>query len=179
MSHISINSAWSLVLDGRHLTIDKPGTSRKDVQVITTISDMTVRYPSSLRITTKGIAEAMHIRTFMTVAPPATITTGPFSFEFFPHEDGDGFNFLINNVFFYFTQTQVDFIPFDKPITLLVSAERKPTVSNIEDLKFITGMTVVTRIVISGREAELWHALLPQELPLQITIPHNQTTLPF
>ena len=179
MTQISVKNVWSLSLDGRHLVIDRPGKARDDIQIITQTSDVATRYPSSLRITTVPVAKAMHIRTFMTVAPPADIASGPFSFAFFPHDNGGGFNLLVNREIFYFSQPQADFAPFENPIILLVPADRAPTISDREYVQIMIEFSAIKRVVISGEYRDEWRPLFPSMISVEITSLHEQPTLPF
>lgn len=179
MTKISVKNVWSLSLDGRHLVIDRPGKTRDDIQIITQISGVATRYPSSLRITTLPVAEAMHIRTFMTVAPPADIASGPFSFSFFAHDSGDGFNLLINSELFYFSQPQAEFVPFDNPIILLIPADRAPSISDREYIQTMVEFSSLEKVVISGEYSGEWRVLFSQAIPVEITALHEQPTLPF
>jgi len=179
MAPIVLNSIWNLSLDGRNLTIDKPGKTKKDIQIITTISSTIPRYPASLRITTPAVAKAMHIQTFMTVSPPATIASGPFSFEFFPHETGDGFNLLVNKEFYYFTQPQVEFIPFDHPVTLLIPAIREPLIEERKNIQVMLEFCSIKQVVISGEHSDKWQKIFPPKTPVEIQTQHNQILLPF
>ena len=178
-SSITVNSIWNLSLDGRSLFIDKPGETKKDIQIITGVSPVITRYPASLRITTASIAQAMHIRTFMTVSPPATIASGPFSFEFFPHEMGDGFNLLVNKEFFYFTQSPTEFIPLDNSVTLLIPAEREPLIEERKSIQVMIEFDSIKKVVISGEQSDKWQKIFPSRIPVEIRTLHNQVLLPF
>ncbi|MCK5808953.1 hypothetical protein KAH37_08220 [bacterium] len=177
MGKISLKNISSLLLDGRHLAIDQPGKTRKDIQIITKISAVATRYPSSLRITTKDVADSMHIRTFMTVAPPATIASGPFSFEFFPHESGGGFNLLINKEFFYFSHPQSEFVPFENPIQLLILADRIPLMADRDNIKTIREFSILEKVIISGDKSEAWLPLFPAKISVEIERAYDQLNL--